>query len=144
MTAQRKPRRIDEAIAVRNRVLELIARHGTNRSANCKSRRTDLRWGPFSALLHTPFTPLPTDDPPPMDHQTAVLRQRKPKTLPYRLDLWCSGAPALQKPGKVMSIEWDAHGKVGLISFKRGPWQAEFCRMAESSTAPNVEPEEDV
>jgi hypothetical protein len=44
--------------------------------------------------------------------------------LPYGLDVWA--------PNKVLNIEWDAQGKVVLVSLHRGDWEAELMALAQS------------
>jgi len=67
-------------------------------------------------MLRTPFQKIP--DPSPEVRKKAFLAglSLKGKNLSYGLDIHTSEA-------KVLNIEWDGQGKVGLVSFKRGLWE---------------------
>lgn len=49
-------------------------------------------------------------------------------SLPYGVDVW---ATLRGKVMKVLNIEWGDGGTILLVSFRRGPWEAELLAMAQ-------------
>jgi hypothetical protein len=45
-----------------------------------------------------------------------------PEVLPYCIDIW--------RGKKVFSLEWADDGRTNIISFRRGPWEADLLALA--------------
>ena len=69
----------------------------------------------------TPFQRIPQADDA-LKYRAAQHSLTIPENLPYGLDVWA--------PKKVLNIEWDDHGKVELVSFRRGAWELELITLA--------------
>lgn len=86
-----------------------------------------VRWavaavGRFGISYRTPFTPMPAP-PPDTFEGAALLQQRGGKTnLGYGMDVHAPG-------GKLMNIEWEPDGRVELVGFRGGDWEAELLAL---------------
>src|SRR3954463_5447115 len=79
--------------------------------------------GSFTCNLRSPFTPWPAEAPPAAASEQALSRQRAKPDLSWGLDVWHGR--------KVLSLQWDDEGQVEVMSFTRGPWEAEALALAE-------------
>ena len=109
--------RTARALAIRDHLLPLIRAHGFMQEAGGGSLRMVMwRAGRFRFALRSPFTPWPGTSPP-GSYAAALAKQRADPVLPWGLDVW--------HDRKVLSLQWDDAGRVEVISFNRGPWEAE-------------------
>jgi hypothetical protein len=69
----------------------------------------------------TPFQP---DDQSKQKYLAALYGIPLRKNLPYGLDIWA--------PKKVLNIEWNDRGKIELVSFRPGEWEAELIAAAQT------------
>ena len=108
--------RAAQALAIRDYLLPLIrARGAVQRIGRTGLRMVVWQAAPFTALLRSPFTPS-SPDPAPQP------------VLPWGLDVWHGR--------KVLSLRWDDAGRVEVISFNRGPWEAEALAMVAADPSP--------
>jgi hypothetical protein len=124
---ERKMDRQQQAVAIRDHAVLLLRARGALVRDTAGSL---MLWEPPGWILtmRTPFsgwddgrnTPAPSFAHA-AAHQAAM--QARP-VLPYSLDIWRAGL------GKVLSVEWD-DARLNVISFKRGPWEAELLALAE-------------
>ena len=70
----------------------------------------------LSISFRTPFQRLPGLDDR-IKYWAAVLG-KDVSNLPYGLDIWA--------PRKVLNIEWDDHGRVEVVSYRAGDWEAKL------------------
>ncbi len=117
--------RTARALAIRDHLLPLVRTLGAVREISKGGLRL-VTWkaGRFAFTLRGPFTSWPDAAPDP--YAAALAEQRASPVLPWGLDVW-HGC-------KVLSLQWDDAGRAEVISFNRGPWEAEALAMgAESS-----------
>jgi hypothetical protein len=72
---------------------------------------------------HLPFQPLP-DDQSKQKYLAARYGIPLRQSPPYGLDIWA--------PKKVLNVEWSDQGKVELVSFRPGEWEAELIAAAKA------------
>ena len=123
-----RPRRIDQALGIRDAVTPLLRAKGIPERGNSRltiktddSEISDIEFG-----LRTPFARLHITDN--SDRIRNWATKGAPlftsKNLPYGLDIWTGR--------KVFNLEWDEEsGKVDLVTFKRGRWEEVVLRLAE-------------
>ena len=112
-----RARRTARALAIRGHLLPLIQAHGFMLEADGGSlRMVTWRAGRFRFGLRRPFTPWPGTAPP-GSYAAALAKQRADPVLPWGLDVW--------HDRKVLGLRWDDAGRVEVLSFDRGPWEAE-------------------
>lgn len=122
-SAAKRVSRQDQACAVRDAAIALMQAGGTiNKESNGHNYLTFAN-DTFSMILRTPF-----QTTPPIAGEflriAVALGARLPIQMNYGLDIW------VRTRGKVMNIEWNHHGEVQLVSFRRGDWEAEIFRSA--------------
>lgn len=108
----------ERARAIRDHLLPLIDRDGTNESADTTMRVTVLALGPW--LMHH-WTPLdaPTDEEAASPgYRRALARQRKNPGLRHRLDV-------RRAAELLLDIQWSDDGAVQATVFVRGSWEDE-------------------
>ncbi len=109
--------RTARALAIRDHLLPLIRAQGAMKEIGGSGLRS-VTWevGGFGFTLRSPFTPWPGTSPP-GSYAAALAKQRAGPVLPWGLDVWHDRA--------VLSLRWDDAGRVEVIRFNRGPWEAE-------------------
>ena len=116
--------RTARALAIRDHLLPLIrARGAIHESSESGLRVVVWRTGRFDFLLRSPFAPLP--DAAPKSYAEA------PFQLPWGLDV-------VQHGRKVLRLQWDGAGRVEVISFNRGRWEAEALAMGAADPSPGA------
>lgn len=100
----------DRAVELRDLALGVVKARGTMQPPS-DGRPSVLAFSKegLTVFYRTPFQKLPEGN----------------TNLPYGLDIWHAG--------KVLNIEWADHGRVDVISYKRGPWERELEALAEKS-----------
>jgi len=120
-----KVSRTNQALALRDAAIVWLRRAGQNEPHPGGYRYLTWRSEEFTLLLRTPFQRVPGFSG--KDHRIAAMHGvRLPKQYGYGLDIWRQGS------GKVLTLEWEADGTVGLRSFRRGTWEGEIFLLAES------------
>ena len=118
--------RTARALAIRDHLLPLIRAQGAMEEIGGSGvRMTMWKAGRFAFALRSPFTAWGIKAPPPRSYSAAQAKQRANSVLPWSLDVWHGR--------KVLSLQWDDAGRVEVISFTRGPWEAEVLAMADPS-----------
>jgi hypothetical protein len=116
------------AIAIREHLLPLIRVHGTMQEISGAAGRLAVwKAGTLTCTVRSPFTPWPAEEPPTASYEQAISRQRAKPVLPWALDVW--------RGRKVLSLQWDDDGRVEVVSFIRGPWEAEALAMGGQDPA---------
>lgn len=127
-----KPDRNETAIQLRDHALTIVRQHGTYQPLKTGQKFLMWKGEHFSIWLSTPFQEWATD--PDVSAKSlaathgltldqakyaAVLHGMKlPEVLPYCIDI--------AQGRKVFSMEWADDSRTYIVSFKRGPWKAEF------------------
>ena len=115
--------RTARALAIRDHLLPLIrARGAIHESSESGLRVVVWRTGRFDFLLRSPFAPLP--DAAPKSYAASLFQ------LPWGLDV--------VRGCKVLSLQWDDAGRVEVISFTRGAWEAEALAMGAADPSPGA------
>jgi len=110
------------AIAIRDHLLPLVRAHGSMEEVSGAAGRLVVwKAGNFTCSLRSPSTPWPAEAPPTASYDQAISRQRAKPDLPWSLDVW--------RGGTVLSLQWDEEGRVEVVSFTPGPWEAEALAM---------------
>jgi hypothetical protein len=137
----KKPTRIDAAIRLRDHALTIIRQHGSYQPISTGQRFLMWKGDSFGLFLQTPFQNLNSGTDVSarslaaphgltLDHAKylATLHGIKlPEYLPYCLDI--------SQRLKVMSLEWSDDGRARIVSFRRGPWEAEFLALSPEETS---------
>ena len=119
----------ERAVAIRDHLLPLIREHGaTLEISGSTSRMMVWKVGNFTFTQHSPFTPWQAEAPPSAAYSQALARQRSKPAPAWGLDVWHGD--------KVLSLRWDDAGRVEVISFNRGPWEAEALAMVAADPSP--------
>jgi hypothetical protein len=126
-----KPKRIETAIHLRDHALSILRQLGSYQpigdtkflmwkgEAFSISHRTPFQKWDYGPEVAAKFLAAKHELSLDQAKYAATLHGIKlPEVLPYCLDIW--------RGGKVMSLEWADDGRAHIISFKRGPWEAEF------------------
>lgn len=137
MTMTSKPTKLDATLQLRDHALAIVRRHGSYQSAG-EAKFLIWRGEALSIMHQTPFQKWQDGDAAVQAlaaKHGASLEEAKyaaalhglefPEVLPYGLDIW--------RGKKVMSLEWADDGRARVISFKRGPWEADLLELARSS-----------
>ena len=109
----------ERAVAlIRNHLVPLIEAKG---EAQAVGPTSQMMWeaGSFRFALRTPSSPNPVREGSP-DYSKALAEKNASGMLPYGLDIWHNE--------KVLSLQWDVD-KLAVMSFKRGPWEAEVLAL---------------
>ena len=122
--------RTARALAIRDHLLPLIRAQGAMEEIGGSGVRM-VMWkaGRFAFALRSPFTAWGIKAPPPRSYSAAQAKQRANPVLPWSLDVWHGR--------KVLSLQWHAPGRVEVISFHRGPWEAEALALGPG---PDLDP----
>ena len=119
MTKQAK---LARAVKLRDAAIAIVRRCGTwetDRFGVIKIMGA--RTGAIRIIYRTPFQPI-TSDQSRQKYLGALYRIPLRKNLSYGLDIWA--------PKKVLNIEWSEQGKVELVSFRPGEWEAQLIAAA--------------
>lgn len=135
MTLTSKPTRMETALQLRDHALLILRQQGRYEPVGDVKF---LMWKgeAFSMWLRTPFQKWETGSDVAAKSlaakhglsvdeakYAATLHALKlPEVLPYCLDI--------SQGRKVMSLEWADDGRAHIISFKRGPWEADLMALA--------------
>lgn len=108
--------RVKAAIEVRNAALWILKRFGEFQEI--QGSYPHLRWSEGNLIIshRTPFQRMIRAG----GSYEAALAGQSPLNLRYGLDIWDRAV------GKVLNVEWDDDGKVELVSFRRGDWEAQI------------------
>ena len=119
--------RTTQALAIRDLLLPMIRVHGAMQEVSgMVGRPVVWKAGDFTCTLRSPFTPWPAKVAiASYDH--ALSRQRAKPDLPWGLDVWHGR--------KVLSLQWNDAGRVEVVSFTRGPWEAEALALGGQDLA---------
>lgn len=119
-----KMSRIEEALRLRDKALQLARTHGTYKEIpGCFAPALSLEIGRFSISCNSPFNPFSA---PLSVHDTEERRKNGlPDIKPHLLDLWVDRKKAL-------SVQWgeDYVDDTVLVSFKRGDWEKELMQTS--------------
>jgi hypothetical protein len=117
------------ALAIRDHLLPLFEAHDTMQEVSgVAGRLAVFKAEGFTCTLRSPFTAWPAEAPPAASYEQAISRQRAKPALPWCLEVWHGHT--------VLSLQWDDDGRVEVVSFTRGPWEAEALAMGADEPSP--------
>ena len=106
----------DRALAIRDHLVPLVRRSGSQEVQRDSVRLISLQVGLWSITHWTPFNELASGEASSPGYRHALERQQAAPSLPYGLDVSHDGI-------KVLSILWADDGTWEVTSFHRGPWE---------------------
>ncbi len=115
-----KTTRADILCAIRDHILPVIQRYGKQRNLGDGMWIVELKRGPFTFMLRTPFARFPMLAP--RTYAQALLLQQGAPPLPFGLDIWCNE--------KVDSFESSDEGAFKMISMRRVAWENEVLEIS--------------
>jgi hypothetical protein len=130
-----RPNRTEDAIQLRDHALTIIRQHGTYQPISTGQKFLTWKGDSFGIWLRPPFQEW--DYGPDVSARSLAathgltLDQAKyaavlhgltlPEVLPYCIDIF--------QARKLFSMEWADDGRTYIVSFRRGPWEAEFLSL---------------
>jgi len=108
------------ALAIRDHLLPLLRERGALQIQRDTVRLIELRIDGWAFRHWTPFNEIGGEEGSSPGYRHAVERQRNRQTLPYGLDIWHGSDRT-----KVLRMLWADDGTIEVMSFVRGPWEAE-------------------
>lgn len=106
----------DRALAIRDHLVPLVRRDGSQEVQRDSARLISLQVGLWSITHWTPFNELASGEASSPGYRHALVRQQAAPSLPYGLAVWHAGA-------KVLGILWADDGTWEVTDFHRGPWE---------------------
>jgi hypothetical protein len=106
----------DRALAIRDHLVPLVRRNGSQEVQRDAVRLISLRIGRWSITHWTPFNELPSGEASSPGYRHALERQQTAPNLPYGMEVSHNG-------NKVLSILWADSGIWEVTSFHPGPWE---------------------
>ncbi|TDH62490.1 hypothetical protein E2C06_11510 [Dankookia rubra] len=106
----------DRARAIRDHLLPLVRRDGSQEVQRDAVRLISLRIGPWSIVHWTPFNELASGEASSPGYRHALERQQAAPSLPYGMEVSRDGT-------KLLGILWADDGSWDIVSFQRGPWE---------------------
>ena len=106
----------DRALAIRDHLVPLVRRSGSQEVQRDSVRLISLQMGLWSITHWTPFNELASGEASSPGYRHALERQQAAPSLPYGLAVWHDGI-------RVLSILWADDGTWEVTDFHRGPWE---------------------
>jgi len=106
----------NRALAIRDHLVPLVRRDGSQEVQRDSVRLISLQIGLWSITHWTPFNELASGEASSPGYRHALERQQAAPSLPYGLAVWHDGA-------KVLGILWADDGTWEVTDFHRGPWE---------------------
>ena len=104
----------DRALAIRDHLVPLVRRSGSQEVQRDSVRLISLQMGLWSITHWTPFNELASGEASSPGYRHALERQQAAPSLPYGLAVWHDGI-------RVLSILWADDGTWEVTDFHRGP-----------------------
>jgi hypothetical protein len=112
----------DRARTIRDHLLPLVRRNGSQEVQRDAVRLISLQIGPWSITHWTPFNELFRGEASSPGYRHALERQQAAPTLPYGMEVSHDGI-------KLLGILWADDGAWEITSFHRGPWEEDALRL---------------
>ena len=120
-------RKYDVAVKLRDAAFRMLSREGKLEEVGGGLKLVSLQVGALELGMRTPFQKMPGLKAP--ENYGEALQHSKLKELPaYGIDVWAGK--------KVFSVAWGGGDILTIISFKRGPWEADLMTVAGADSSP--------
>ena len=106
----------DRALLIRDHLVSLVRRRGSQEVQRDSVRLISLDTGPWSINHWTPFNELSSGEAASPGYRHALERQQGAPSLPYGIEVSHDGT-------KVLGVLWADDGTWEITSFHRGPWE---------------------